>query len=388
MRYEKVCIEAIAYTLPDEVVTSAQIEESLAPLYRRLRLPEGRLELMTGIRERRFWPPGMLPGDASIASARRALAVADIDRRYIGALIHASVCRDHLEPATACRVHHGLELPADCVVYDVSNACLGMLNGMLQVANMIELGHIRAGIVVGTESSRPLVETTVAALNRDETLTRDQMKLALASLTIGSASAAVVLADHKLSRTRNRLQAAAIRTNTAHHALCHSGCDESVAGGMRPLMTTDSEKLLHAGVATAQETFGIFLDEWCAIGRPQGPELASTGPGDMQIDKTFCHQVGVAHRKLLLERLGIDPAADFSTVEFLGNTGSAAVPVTAAIGLERGHVSSGDRVALLGIGSGLNVVMIGVDWQSAPTENRGSSSVYPKLGSEIVARSL
>lgn len=388
MRYEKVCLEAIAYTLPDEIVTSAQIEESLAPLYRRLRLPEGRLELMTGIRERRFWPPGMLPSEASIASAQRALAAAGIDRRHIGALIHASVCRDHLEPATACRVHHGLELPPDCLIYDVSNACLGMLNGMLQVANMIELGQIRAGVVVGTESSRPLVETTIAALNRDETLTRDQMKLAVASLTIGSASAAVVLVDHESSRTQNWLQAAAVRTNTAHHALCHSGCDESVAGGMSPLMTTDSEKLLHAGVATAQETFGLFLDEWCAIGRPQGPGLPTTGLGIAQIDKTFCHQVGVAHRKLLLERLGIDPAADFSTVEFLGNTGSAAVPVTAAIGLERGHLSPGDQVALLGIGSGLNVVMIGVDWQSVPVEHGAPRTMRRELRGGFAARRL
>lgn len=352
MRYEKVCLEAFGYTLPDEIVTSAQIEAALAPLYRRLRLPEGRLELMTGIRERRFWPPGMLPSEGSMASARRAIAAAGIDRRHIGALVHASVCRDHLEPATACRVHHGLGLPRDCLIYDVSNACLGMLNGMLQVANMIELGQVRAGLIVGAESSRPLVETTIAALNRDETLTREQMKLAVASLTIGSASAAVVLVDRELSRTQNRLQAAMARCDTDFHELCHSGCDESVAGGMRPLMTTDSEKLLHAGVATARETFERFLDELgCGIGG---------------IDKMFCHQVGVAHRKLLLEQLGIDLAVDFSTVEFLGNTGSAAVPVTAAIGLERGHVAPGDQVALLGIGSGLNVVMIGVDWQTVP----------------------
>lgn len=337
--------------LPDEVVTSAQIEEALTPLYRRLRLPEGRLELMTGIHERRFWPPGMLPSEASIASAQRAIAAAGVDRRQIGALVHASVCRDHLEPATACRVHHALGLLGDCLIYDVSNACLGMLDGMLQVANMIELGQIRAGVVVGAESSRPLVETTIAALNHDETITREQMKLAVASLTIGSASAAVVLVDRELSRTHNRLHAAVARANTEFHMLCQSGCDESVAGGMRPLMTTDSEKLLHAGVATARGAFDRFLSEL----------------GGKKIDKTFCHQVGAAHRKLLLEQLNIDSAADFSTVEFLGNTGSAAVPVTAAIGSERGHLSPGDQVALLGIGSGLNVVMIGVDWQTVPS---------------------
>ncbi|HWB13829.1 MAG TPA: 3-oxoacyl-ACP synthase III [Gemmataceae bacterium] len=352
MRYQRVCLESFGYVLPDEIVTSAEIEARLAPLYGRLRLPEGRLELMTGIRERRFWAPGTLPSEISIQSAERAIAAAEIDKADIGCLIHASVCRNHLEPATACRVHHGLGLSEDCVIYDASNACLGLLNGMLQVANMIELGQIRAGVVVGTESSRPLVENTIARLNGDTSLTREQMKLAVASLTIGSASAAVVLVDRDLSRTQNRFRAAVARANTQFHALCHSGGDESIAGGMQPWMTTDSERLLHAGVATAKEAFSGFLREF--------------DRDEDEINKIFCHQVGVAHRRLLFESLRLRPEADFSTVEFLGNTGSVAAPVTAAIGIEQGHLSEGDQVAMLGIGSGLNVIMLGVDWQTSP----------------------
>ena len=98
MRYQHVCLEAFGYTLPEDVVTTAEIEQRLAPLYSRLRLPEGRLELMTGIRERRFWPTDMPPSEASIVSAARALAAAEIDPREIGVLIHGSVCRDQLEP--------------------------------------------------------------------------------------------------------------------------------------------------------------------------------------------------------------------------------------------------------------------------------------------------
>ncbi|MBI2481215.1 MAG: 3-oxoacyl-ACP synthase III, partial [Planctomycetia bacterium] len=195
MQYRNVCIESLGYTLPSEIVTSDDIERQLQPLYQRLRLPEGRLELMTGIRERRFWEPNTLPSDKSVESGKKAIANAGIDPSQIGALIHGSVCRDHLEPATACRVHHHLGLASDCVIYDVSNACLGLLNGMIQVANMIELGQIRAGLVVGTESGRQLVETTIETLNRDETLSRSQLKMAVASLTIGSGSCAILLTD-------------------------------------------------------------------------------------------------------------------------------------------------------------------------------------------------
>jgi 3-oxoacyl-[acyl-carrier-protein] synthase-3 len=372
MHYQHVCVETFASTLPDEIVTSEQIETWLAPLYERLKLPPGRLELMTGIRQRRFWPRGMLPSEKSVETGEKAIRTAGIDRRQIGALVHASVCRDYLEPATAASVHQRLGLPSDCLIYDVSNACLGILNGMLQVANMIELGQIRAGLVVGTEGSRQLVETTIRHLNETQTLTRDDMKLAVASLTIGSASAAVLLCDRELTRTHNRLTTAVARANTQFCDLCHSGRDEAAADGMQPLMTTDSERLMREGVALAEEAFTDFL--------------AVAGWSADEIDKTFCHQVGSAHRKLLFAALGLDPRIDFGTLEFLGNTGSAALPVSAALGIERGHLKPGDRVALLGIGSGINTLMLGVEWQTSPVEVDAPQARSRKLVSPIGSR--
>jgi 3-oxoacyl-[acyl-carrier-protein] synthase-3 len=223
MQYRHVCLESFGYTLPEEVVSTSEIERRLGPLYRRLRLPEGRLDLMTGIRERRFFPRDCRPSDVSHQSGEKAIRAAGIDRRRIGAVIHGSVCRDFLEPATACSVHHRLDLPRECLVYDVSNACLGLLNGAVQIANMIELGQIEAGLVVGTESGRDLVESTIAALNRDESLTRQTVKNAIASLTIGSASCAMLLVHRDLSRTGNLLTAAVARAHTSQHQLCQGG---------------------------------------------------------------------------------------------------------------------------------------------------------------------
>jgi 3-oxoacyl-[acyl-carrier-protein] synthase III len=350
MHFRRVCLEAFGCTLPDEVVTTAELERRLAPLYRRLRLPEGRLELMTGIRERRFFPPGTRPSDVSIESARRAIAASGIDPRHFGALVHGSVCRDVLEPATACRVHHALALPGASMVYDVSNACLGLVTGMVQVANMIELGQIRAGVVVGTECGRELVENTIELLNGDLSLTRESIKDSIASLTIGSASVAIVLCDQELSQTGNRLTAAVVHCDTRGHELCRSR-------GLESVMQTDSHELMRQGVAAGAETFGQFL------------AVAGWEPDD--IDHTFCHQVGVAHRKLLFESLGLDPAIDFTTLETLGNTGAAALPVTMAVGIDRGVLRAGDRVAMLGIGSGINCQMLAAEWQRSPVGREG-----------------
>lgn len=353
LRYENVRLEAFGYDLPEEIVTTEELERRLTPLYERLRLPPGRLELMTGIRERRFYPADMPPSEASLRSAERALDAAGIARSDVGALIHGSVCRDYLEPATACGVHRGLGLSSDCIVYDVSNACLGLLNGMIQAAEMIELGRIRAAVVVGTENGRHLVEHTIEQLNAAATLTRDEVKNSIASLTIGAASAAVVLTHKSISRTQNKLCGGTVYADTQHFALCRSGRDEARADGVRPLMNTDSEALLAAGVSAASAAFKQFT--------------ATVGRGPAEIDKTFCHQVGVAHKKLIFQTLGLNPGADFTTFEFLGNTGAAALPVTAALGVERGHLKAGDFTAMLGIGSGVNVVMLGVEWQTAPT---------------------
>lgn len=350
MKYQRVCIESLGYTLPPEVITTEELERRLAPVYERLRLPEGRLELMTGIRERRFFEPGMPPSRASVSSGEHAIQASGIDRSEIGALVHGSVCRDFIEPATACGVHHGLKLPAECMIYDTSNACLGILSGMIQLANMIELGQIRAGLVVGTETGRELVENTVNRLNEDTSLNRRDIKSLVASLTIGSGSVAVLLCDESISQTGNRFLAASVLARTEHHQLCQST-------GLENFMQTDSEELMKRGVATGYETFDHFLREvkWTR----------------QDIDKTICHQVGVAHRKLLFESLDLSPELDFATLETLGNTGAVALPLTMALALEAGHIQPNDRVALLGIGSGINCQMLGLEWhQSQVNSNR------------------
>jgi acyl-CoA:acyl-CoA alkyltransferase len=348
MIFQNVCVESFACVLPPEVLTTDELEAKLEPVYRRLRLPEGRLELMTGIQERRLWKSGQSIGGMSAITAKKALEQSGVDQTEVRALIHGSVCRDYLEPATACGVHRELGLPDACLVMDLSNACLGLLNGMALVANMIELGQIRAGVVVGTESSRSLLESTIHKLNTDNSLTRKNIKLAVASLTIGSGSAAVVLAHRDISKTGHRLLGGVVHANTRFSHLCQSDTDQSGGDSMSPLMWTDSESLMNEGIKTAKSGFDRFLHE--------------TDWTRDAIDKTFCHQVGKMHEKLLFETLELDKSINYSTLEQLGNTGSAALPTAASLGIENGHVAPGERVALLGIGSGINTIMLGVEW--------------------------
>lgn len=348
MKYENVCLESIGYELPSWVVTSAEIEERLSSLYERLGLQKGRLELMTGIRERRFWPTGTIPSDVATKAAKKAIEKAGIAKEKLGAIFHASVCRNYLEPATANVEHYALGLRKNTLVFDISNACLGVLNGMVTLANMIELGQVEAGIVVAGEMGETLVEPTIEALANDEQATRKSIKSAFASLTIGSGAVAVILTHKSISKFRHRLLGGVARCATEASGLCTSDTDSGFSSGAAPIMNTDSEGLLKAGCALAGDTFKLFTDKM--------------GWSSSDIDRTFTHQVGSAHRKLLYESIGVDTKKDFATLDFLGNVGSVSLPITLALGEEKGVLSSGDRVGLLGIGSGLNCLMLGIEW--------------------------
>lgn len=341
MKFDHVAIESLAVVVPDEVWTSAEIEARLRPMYERLRLPEGRLELMTGIRERRMWPEGTRPSDASAAAGRAVLVKSAIAAEQVELFIHAAVSRDMLEPATASFAHRKIGLPATTQIFDVSNACLGFLNALTIAAGLIESGQIRCAMVASGENGRPLVDQTLRTLV-ERPLSRNEIKPYFANLTIGSGAVAAIVCHRSMVKGRaHRLLGGIARAATQHSELCQG----DTYGAESLAMQTDSEQLLLAGVALAQDTWKEFTAE-------QGSEFA----------RFVCHQVGSAHRRKLYETLGLDLAKDFSTFETLGNTGSVALPATLGRAIETGAVREGDRVGLLGIGSGLNCLMLALEW--------------------------
>jgi 3-oxoacyl-[acyl-carrier-protein] synthase III len=345
MKFSSVCLEALAVALPDEVWTSADLEDRLRPLYERLRLPAGRLELMSGIRERRVWPPGTRPSTASALAGRKVLAQSALKDR-VELFVHAAVSRDMLEPATAAFAHHAIGLPPAVQIFDLSNACLGFLNALTVAGAMIDAGQIGCALIAAGENGRPLVEETLRVLNAGD-LSRNAIKPFFANLTIGSGAVAAVVCHESLlppGAPRHRLLGGVARAATRHSELCQG---DSAAGGSLA-MQTDSEQLLLAGVDLAAETWSEFK--------------AATGWDETSVDRFIGHQVGVMHRRKLFERLGLDLAKDFSTFETLGNMGSVSLPATLALAVSAGAVKAGDRTALFGIGSGLNCLMLALEW--------------------------
>lgn len=343
MKFENVAIETLEYALPEEVWTSADIEGRLAPTYQRLRLPEGRLELMTGIKERRFWPRGTRPSEASAKAGKAVLARTSFERNEIDLLIHSAVCRDRLEPATAAYVHGLLNLTGRTQIFDISNACLGFLNAMVVAGGMIESGQVERVLIVSGEDGRPLVENTLQQLLNQE-LTRKTIKPFFANLTIGSGAVGALLCHKKLIATPCPLMtAAAVETDSTANRLCQGD-----SAGDTLEMLTDSEELLAAGIQLATRAWGRFIEitGWTA----ETPDCIVT------------HQVGKAHSRELFKTLKLDLKKDYTTFETLGNVGSVSCPITLARAIEADEFKVGQKAALLGIGSGLSSLMMAVEW--------------------------
>jgi 3-oxoacyl-[acyl-carrier-protein] synthase III len=349
MQYKRVCVESFGYELPENTITSLSLEERLAPLYNKLNLRYGWLEMLTGIRERRFWDDGVTPSQASIKAAEKAISKSGINKEDIGCLLHTSVSRDFLEPATATVVHDSLGLPSTATIFDISNACLGFINGMVTLANMIELGQVKAGVVVGCESSKRLINTTIDKLLKDPDITKDKLKLAFATLTLGSGAVAAVLTHSSLSQDGHKILGGVTRAASQHNNLCRIEADASFLDlDELPDMHTNSTELLKNGAK-------LVPDAW------EGTKQ-ELGWKDSDVDRFFTHQVSAVHSKRLFRTLGLDKTKDFATIEYLGNIGSVSLPITMAIGIDQGCLNPGDKVVMMGIGSGIVCLMLGLEW--------------------------
>ena len=356
MRYQDICIHGFGYALAPVIVATEEIEDALEPTYARLRIPHGQLETLTGIAERRWWEPGYPITEGAIVAAQRCLEAHGVPAEDIGMLVYGAVCREHFEPATACHVAAGLEarghtIAPSAAVFDVSNACLGVVTGIVEVANRIALGQIKAGLVVASETAREINEATIARLNADPTMER--FASSVATFTGGSGAVAVLVTHADYGG--HTLHGVATRAAPAHHRLCRWGIEPhpnaqapSDDPAVRPFASTNAAGVLEHGVKLGQDTWADFLStlQWRSE----------------DIDRTVCHQIGAAHRKTMLQTLGRSPETDFVAYEHLGNIGTVALPLATALAGERDFLQPGQRVGLLGIGSGLNCMMMGVTW--------------------------
>ena len=317
------------------VVTSDELDARLADTYARVGLRAGMLEKLAGIRERRWWSDGVTFADGAAMAGEKALADSGVDPARVGLMVNTSVSRAHLEPSTAVGVHHAIGLPSSCQNYDVSNACLGFVNGMQLAAAMIDTGQVDYALVVNGEDARTIHESTIERLNRPTSTAREVLSQ-FASLTLGSGAAAMVLGRADAHPEGHRVVGGVTRAASEHHGLCVGDVDE---------MHTDTKGLLDAGLDLSAALWDDAAEQF------------DWADG---MDSYVIHQISQVHTQALCARLGIDPDRVPRTFPTRGNIGPASVPTTLADQAET--LEAGQRVLLMGIGSGLNASCLELAW--------------------------
>jgi acyl-CoA:acyl-CoA alkyltransferase len=338
MLFQHVAIAGLAHVDAPRRLGSDEIHARLKPTLDRLGIKTDMLRDIAGIQARRLWDEGMQASDAATLAGVKALADAGIDPDKIGLLVNTSVSRDYLEPSTASIVSGNLGLGEMCQNFDVANACLAFLNGMDIASRMIERGEIDYALVVDGETANLAYEKTLERMGASD-LTEEQFRNEMATLTLGSGAAAMVLARAELAPGAPRYKGGVTRAATQFNSLCRGNLDR---------MVTDTRMLLIEGMKLAQKT---FLAAKVALGWVVE-----------ELDEFVIHQVSQVHTQAFIQAFGIDPKKVLTIFGEHGNIGPASVPIVLSKLRELGRLKKGDRVALLGIGSGLNCSMAEVVW--------------------------
>lgn len=323
------CIESLGVYLPEQVLSTRNLVKSLN-IQKTLKL-----ELMTGIRERRICGPG----EDSLVLAERAsldcLKYSKYDAGKIEMVIYCAITKyvdglKHVyEPALSLLLKNRLGCEG-AISFDITNACAGMLNGFLIASNFIEQGLVENCLVVSGEYITSLSQNAV-----DHISSRDDSQIA--SLTLGDAGGAAILSR---SAVMDGFTSSGFETFAEYSDLCMAYLSPTQPGG---IMKTSMKEIHEASISHAPKVLEKVLDE--------------AGLSLDQIDFLIPHQTsrhairaGYVHFSKYFGKITGTVVVNLSG---MGNTASTSHTLALYKLLKEGKIHRGDRVLLISFASGL-----------------------------------
>lgn len=319
-------ISEIEVFLPPRKVSSAEIE---ALVNRKGKfVPNGSVERMFGVKERRFADAATQVSDLAANAARKIVDKHGKDS--IDCLVFASACSDLIEPATANIVQDKLGL--NCPAFDVKNACNSFVTA-LQIA--------QAFIVAGTYK-RILIATGEKLSNSIKLDIQDDedLKGRLAALSFGDAGSAVLI---EASMNGRGIFFQRFKTSGRHWKLC------TIQGGgsMFPF-----EMNKNYFVGKTSELSEVMFEE--------GSQFVidcfnDAGWSMNDVDHIFTHQVSERTFEQVSDFFKIPQEKFHRIVGEFGNTASASIPLAIHKAAAEGKLKKGDKAAIIGLAAGISI---------------------------------
>ncbi len=326
MKQPTSAITAIAGYAPARIVSNNEIEYRVNNQHHYL--PEGSIERLFGVKERRFAEEEEQVSDLAVSAATKILANSDL--ASIDCLIFAAASSDLIEPATANIVQSKLGL--NCMSFDVKNACNSFVTAL----------HVANAFIVSNQYKKILI-VTGEKLNhaiKYDLDNKEELAKRLAAYSLGDAGAAALVEP---TRDGCGLFTQKFLSFGAYWNLC------TIPGGgsMHP---HDSSKNYFEGKTT--ELRNVFLEKKGMIAQEC---LAEAGWELEDIDHFFMHHVSKNTFEVVAASLNISSERFYNVIENHGNIAAASIPFAMSVAEEKGVLKKGDKIMIIGLASGISI---------------------------------
>lgn len=288
----------------------------------------------TGIRERRI-TTGETTSDLAYEAGRRAITDANLEPEELDLIICATISPDSFMPSVACIVQAKLGA-VRAAAFDLVAACSGLVYGITVATALIESGMYRNILVIGAE-------TLSKALDWSDRST---------CVLFGDGAGAVVL---QASDKKGILAVNLLSDGSKQDYLCLPGLPLSNPFLMAKEVPPNQPVITMKG----QEVFKFAVR---SIAENIKEVLLKTSLKKEDIRYIVAHQANCRIIEQAAKTCGIEPARFFMNLDRYGNTSAASIGIALDEMKEKGMLSMGDKIILIGFGGGMTSGAVLIEW--------------------------
>ena len=271
----------------------------------------------TGIKQRHI---GGSTASLSVASARRAIAMAGIDPASIDGLVLSTTTPDRTVPATSATVQN--ELGLRCGAFDVNAACSGFVYAYVVAQGLLAIGAKRL-LVIGTDTLSRITDWS-------------------------DRGTAILFADGS----------GACIVDSTPDAGQLLGWDLDADGSLEHLLYAEVGGYIHMdGKEVFRRAVRIMVDS-------AKKSLAKAGLSVDDVKLCVPHQANLRIIDAACRNLGIPLERTAIVLHETGNTSSASIPLALFDAADRGRLQNGDIVLLVGFGAGMTAASAILEWRN------------------------
>jgi 3-oxoacyl-[acyl-carrier-protein] synthase-3 len=295
--------------LPQKVVSNADLSEMMET-------NDEWITERTGIKRRHI---GGSTATLSIESAQRAITMSRIDPSSIDGVVLSTTTPDRTVPATSATVQNALGLR--CGAFDLNAACSGFVYAYVVAHGLISIGAKRL-LVIGTDTLSRITDWS-------------------------DRGTAILFADGS--------GACVIDAVSDGGQLL--GWDLDADGSLEHLLYADIGGYIHMdGKEVFRRAVRIMVDS-------AHKSLAKAGLGIDDVALCVPHQANVRIIDAACRQLGIPMERTAVVLQETGNTSSASIPLALFDAADKGRISDGDNVLMVGFGAGMTAASAVIEWR-------------------------